>query len=354
MFQNTVWCSLELNFMNHLHVYSDLWQTVLPCKVTISHTLWLLHMGAHEGHGVQAETAVKRRTVAVNHGIGWLQNGEWWSYRSDRQKVTFEMYIIVDTWWWKSFWTVTSVPYLLSEVEVLQRNHLFQERQGTGLGRPLQQRMPSSPFSQLLCIAVTAFRISNTLGHPWLHTVTAFRISNTLGHPWLHAVTAFRISNTLGHPWLHTVTAFRISNTVGHPWLHAVTAFRISNTVGHPWLHAVTAFRISNTLGHPWLHTVTAFRISNTLGHPWLQFLKQPRHPGKQAGSCQDLQWIKLIENSNTFTHCKRKRSTLQVTNGYEELLGQVWKWFLCIRCLRCDVKNVRVLQLRDKNQHRI
>jgi len=269
MFQNTVWCSLELNFMNHLHVYSDLWQTVLPCKVTISHTLWLLHMGAHEGHGVQAETAVKRRTVAVNHGIGWLQNGEWWSYRSDRQKVTFEMYIIVDTWWWKSFWTVTSVPYLLSEVEVLQRNHLFQERQGTGLGRPLQQRMPSSPFSQLLCIAVTAFRISNTLGHPWLHTVTAFR-------------------------------------------------------------------------------------ISNTLGHPWLQFLKQPRHPGKQAGSCQDLQWIKLIENSNTFTHCKRKRSTLQVTNGYEELLGQVWKWFLCIRCLRCDVKNVRVLQLRDKNQHRI
>jgi hypothetical protein len=103
MFQNMVWYSLELIFMNNLHVYCDLWQTVLPCRVTISHTLWLLLMGAHEGHGVQADTAVKRSTIAVNHGIVWLQNGEWWSYRSDRQKVTFEMYIIMHTWWGKSF-----------------------------------------------------------------------------------------------------------------------------------------------------------------------------------------------------------------------------------------------------------
>jgi hypothetical protein len=158
------------------------------------------------------------------------------------------------TWWWKSFWTVISVPYLLSEVKVLQRNHLFQDHQGTGHSRHLQLRMPSSPFSQLLCIAVTAFH------------------------------------------------------------------------------------------------------ISNTLGHLWLQFLKQPRHPGKHAGSCQDLQWIKLIEISNTFTHSKRKRSTLPVVNAYEELLGQVWKRFLCIRCHRCDVTNVCVcvLHSRYKNQHRI
>jgi len=46
MFQDTVRYSVELVLMKQHHVYCDLWQTVLPCKVTISHTLWLL-MGAH-------------------------------------------------------------------------------------------------------------------------------------------------------------------------------------------------------------------------------------------------------------------------------------------------------------------
>ena len=146
-----------------------------------------------------------------------------------------------------------NTPYFLSEVKVLQRNHLFQDCQGTGLICPLQLRMLPSPFSQLLCIAVTAIH------------------------------------------------------------------------------------------------------VFNTVGHPWLQFLEQPSHPGKQAGSCQDLRWIKLIENSDTFTHAKRKRSTLPVANANEELLGHVWKRFLCNRCHPCDVKNLCVLptRVRTNTEHR-
>ena len=123
-------------------------------------------MEAHEGRGLRAETAVKRRTLAVNHGIGWLHNAKWWSYRSERQKVTFEIYIIVHTWWWSSFWTVISVPCFLSEVKVLQRNHLFRDRKGTGLSRPLQPKIPPSPFSRLLCITVTAVHILRQNGTP--------------------------------------------------------------------------------------------------------------------------------------------------------------------------------------------
>jgi hypothetical protein len=153
--------------MNHLHVHSDLWQTVLPCTVTMSHTPWLLLMGAHEGHGLQAETAGKR-TLVVNHGISWLHSEKWWSYQSERQTVPFEMYIIVRTGWW--FWTMIIVSCLLSEVEVLQRIHKFQDRQGTGLSHPLQLRMLPNLLSQLLCGAVAAIQIFHTPGHPWLQS----------------------------------------------------------------------------------------------------------------------------------------------------------------------------------------
>ena len=163
MFPDTILCSIC--FMNHLHGHSDLRQTVLPCKVTMSHTPWLLLMGAHEGHGLQAETA-GNRTLTVNHGIHWLHNEKWWSYQLERQTVPFEMYIIVCTGWW--FWTVIIVCYLLSEVEVQQRIHKFQDRQGTGLSHPLHLRILPNLLSQLLCGAVAAIQTFHTLGHPWL------------------------------------------------------------------------------------------------------------------------------------------------------------------------------------------
>jgi len=236
----TVLYSVVLVLMNHLYVYSDLWQTVLPCKVTMSHTPSLLLMGALEGHhGLQVETA-GRRTHAVNHGIGWLHYEKWWNYPSEGQTILFEMCVIVRTGRW--FWTVIIVLHLLSEVEVLQRVHIFQDRQGTGLSHPLQLRMLPSLLLQLLCGAVAAVQMCNTLGHPWLPSAG----------------------------------------------------------------RAV--------------------------------FIKQPTHPGKQADSRQDLEWIKLIENSNTFTHSKWNQSTLPVANADEELLGQLWKCFLCNRCHSYDV----------------
>ena len=244
-----------LVLMNEHHVYSDLWRTVLPWKVTMSLTPWLLLMGALEGHGLQAETAGKR-TLAVNYGIGWLQNEKWWSYQSESQTFLFKMHIIVHTRWWRSSWTAIVVPYLFSEVKVLPRIHLFQDRRGTGLSQPLQLGFLQSLLSQLLCAAVAAIQIFNT----------------------------------------------------GHPWLQCAG-------------RAV--------------------------------FLKRPSHPGKQAGSCQDLEWIKLIENSNTFTHPKWKRGTLPVANANEELLGQLWKCFLCNRFCPCDVKDLCVRKSRDWNQHR-
>ena len=165
MFQDTVQYSVVLVLMNLHRVYSDLWQRVLPLKVTKSHTPSLLLMGAHEGHGLQVETAGKR-TLAVNHGIGWLLYTKCWSYQSERQTILFEVYLNVRTGWW--FWTVIIVPYFLSEVEVLQSIHKFQDQQGTGLSHPLRLRMLPSLLLQLPCGAVAAVQICNLLWHPWL------------------------------------------------------------------------------------------------------------------------------------------------------------------------------------------
>lgn len=253
MFQATAQYSAVLVLMNHHHVYSDLWQIALPCKVTMSHTPSLLHLGAHEGHGLQVETA-EQGTLAVNHEIGWLHYEEWWSYQWERQTVLFEMCVSVHTGWW--VWTVIIVSYLLSEVEVLQSIHKFQDQQGTGLSHPLQLRMLPSLLFQFLCSAVAAVQICNTLGHPWLPSAGRSVV------------------------------------------------------------------------------------------------IKQPTHPGKQADSCQDLEWIKLIENSKKFTHSKWNQSTLPVANANEELLGQLWKRFLCNRCHPCDVTYLCALESRDWNRH--
>jgi len=74
------------------------------------------------------------------------------------------MYITVHTGWW--FWTVSILPYLFSEVEAQQSSHTFQDRQGTGLSHLLQLRMLPSLLLQLLCGAVAAIQICNTLGPP--------------------------------------------------------------------------------------------------------------------------------------------------------------------------------------------
>jgi hypothetical protein len=67
--------------MNHLHDYSHLWQTVLPClsysflsitlacDVTRSHDPGLLIVQPRDGHGLPAQIADKRRTLAVNHRV---------------------------------------------------------------------------------------------------------------------------------------------------------------------------------------------------------------------------------------------------------------------------------------------
>jgi len=153
---------------------------------------------------------------------------------------------------------VIVLPNLLSEVEVLQRVHKFQDQQGTGLSRPLRPRMLPSRLLQLLCGAVAAVQTCNTPARPWLPNAG----------------------------------------------------------------RAV--------------------------------FIKQPNHLGKQADSCQDLEWIKLIESSSTFAHSKWRRSTLPVANADEELLGQVWKWFLSNRCRPRYVMYLRVLESRDWNRQNI
>jgi hypothetical protein len=225
---------------------------MIALQITISHTLRLLLMGAHEGHGLQVETAIKRGTLAVNYGIGWLHNGKWWSLIRKAKSSLWDVRncahtmveVILNSY-------QCNVPYLLSEVKVLQRNHLYQNRHRTGLSRPVQLRMPQSPFLQLLCIAVTVIH------------------------------------------------------------------------------------------------------IFSTVVHPWLQFLEQPSHPGKRAGSRQDSQRTELIKNSNTFTHSKQKRSTRPVAYANEKLLGQVSKCFLCNRCHPCDVKKLYYNQeIRTNTQY--
>lgn len=181
-----------------------------------------------------------------------MRNG---GYLSVRQTVLFETYIILCTGCW--FWTVIIVPYLLSEVEVLQRYHKFQDRQGTGLSHPLQVMMLPSLLLQLLFSAAAAVQTCMP-----------------------------------AHPGLPNAG------------------------------RAV--------------------------------FIKQPTHPGKQADSCQDLEWIKLVENSNTFAHSKWHRSTLPVANANEEFLGQLWNCFLCNRCHPCYVTYLCVLESRDWNRHKI
>jgi len=73
-------CTVSL-LMTHLHDYSHLWQTILlclsysflsltlACDVTRSHDTGVLLVQPRDGHGLQAQVADKRRTLAVNHTV---------------------------------------------------------------------------------------------------------------------------------------------------------------------------------------------------------------------------------------------------------------------------------------------
>ena len=101
----------------------------------------------------------------------------------------------------------------------------------------------------------------------------------------------------------------------GHHMSHPMTT---SYGATWTWSTGINCRKEKKSCSESWSGAVTAVHIFNTLRHPWLQFLVQRSHSGKQVGSCQDLQWIKLMENSNTFAHSKWKHSMLPVANANE------------------------------------
>ena len=135
MLQDTVQYSAVLVLMNHLHVYSDLWQTVLSCKVTVSHIPSLLLMVAHEGHVLQVGTAWKR-TLAVNNGVGCWLTALWEMVKLSNRKTN------------SSLWDVRNCAY---RMVVLDSEHpslpLFRSRSSakqSHIPRPTRNRTQSS------------------------------------------------------------------------------------------------------------------------------------------------------------------------------------------------------------------